>query len=243
MQNPYIILQARMNSERLPGKVMREVAGKPLIGILINRLKASGIPIVLATSTNPENDVLVNYVKGLGVKVFRGSEDNVLERYYLAAKAVNATTVFRLTGDNPYIDKDLILNVYSYYEKIKSERKYLSTALSSTFPIGYSIEIFSFKLLEEAFQNSDDLKQKEHVTPYFHQNIPGNIEIVAFPFKKDRHNYRLTVDTISDFELAKRIFEDFNGENLTSEEIIDLLDRNPFLVDINSAVNQKNWKE
>lgn len=232
-----------MNSERLPGKVMRMVGGKPLIGILINRLKKSEIPILLATSINPENDILVEYVESLGVQVFRGSEDNVLERYYLAAKEIKATTVFRLTGDNPFIDAELVSSAYLYYKKVKHERKYLSTALSLTFPIGYSIEIFSFKLLEEAFQNSSSLKHKEHVTPYFHQNIPGNIQIIEYSSVQVRNNYRLTIDTISDFELAQKIFEDFNGECLTSKEIVNLLDENPFLVALNSSIIQKSWKE
>jgi len=144
VEKTYIILQARMNSERLPGKVMKQIGGTPIIGILIRRLKQSELPIILATSTNIENDELVEYAKSLDVQIFRGSEDNVLERYYLAAKSVNAKTIIRVTGDNPLLDGRFLLENVNNYCNLNDERAYLSTGLSHSFPLGISIEIFSF---------------------------------------------------------------------------------------------------
>ena len=109
VEGVYIILQARMNSERLPGKVMKLIGGKPMIGIMIDRLNKSELPVILATSVNGENDVLADYARSLGVIVYRGSEENVLERYYMAARSVNAKVIIRVTGDNPLLDGHFLL--------------------------------------------------------------------------------------------------------------------------------------
>ena len=167
VKDTYIILQARMNSERLPGKVMKEIAGIPMIGILLNRLKKTDLPIILATSTNKENDILVRYAESFGVTIFRGSENNVLERFYIAAKQARACTIIRLTSDNPLLDGEFVRKNLNIYFENYIERTYLSTGLSKTFPLGMSVEIFSFKLLEEAYKNAKCLGELEHVTPYF----------------------------------------------------------------------------
>lgn len=242
VKNPYIIIQARMNSKRLPGKVLMEAGGIPLIGILFERLKDSGIPILLATSENSENDPLEEYARGKGIMVYRGSEDNVLERYYEAAKTVNADLIFRLTGDNPYIEGSLINDLLSLYKEKNNPRAYISTGLSQTFPLGISVEAFAFGLLEEAFLNAKLAGETEHVTPYMHQNMPGNIEIVPFSFDLSRYHYRLTVDTEKDFKLFRALIEDFNAQHLKIDEIVSLLDKSPELSAMNLGEKQKSWK-
>lgn len=241
--NIYIILQARMNSTRLPNKVMQTIGGKPLIGILLKRLEAAGLPIILATSTNIENDTLVEYANQQGVHVFRGSENNVLERFYLAAKEVKAKTIIRITGDNPLLDgyllKEQVENFFSY----KTERKYLSTSLSQTYPLGMSVEIFNFKLLEEAYENAELPGEFEHVTPYMHQNKPGNIEIISPKMEKSRYHYRLTVDTENDFSFNKKLIEEYSCDNLKMDEIIATIEKHPELTQINKTSVQKKWNE
>jgi spore coat polysaccharide biosynthesis protein SpsF len=243
VEKTYIILQARMNSERLPGKVMKLIGGIPMIGILIKRLKKSDLPIILATSSNIENDVLVEYAKSWDVQVYRGSENNVLERYYFAAKSVDAQTIIRVTGDNPLLDGELLRDSVNYYCSLNDERTYLSTGLSHSFPLGISVEIFSFSLLEEAYINAIHLGEFEHVTPYMHQNKPGNINIIKIARKENRYHYRLTVDTPDDFFLNQKLIEEFQCDQLNMDEIIKILDENEELQQLNHSIIQKKWDE
>jgi spore coat polysaccharide biosynthesis protein SpsF len=237
----YIILQARMNSKRLPGKVMKSIAGKPMIGILIDRLEQSELPIILATSINIENDTLADYAKSLGVLIYRGSEENVLERYYFAAKSVEANVVIRVTGDNPLLDGKFLRDQVVLFLSLKDSRAYLSTSLSQTWPLGISVEIFSFELLEEAYHNSALQYQKEHVTPYMHQNVPGDIKIIAPRRNESRYHYRLTVDTEDDYILNCKLIEELGCEKKTIEEIIQIIDNNKDLTLINKSIKQKKW--
>lgn len=239
VKNPYIIIQARMNSERLPGKVLRTINGKTLLGILIERLKPTKIPIIVATSTNSENDAIEEEAIKYGVEVFRGSEDNVLQRYYFAAKNIDADPVFRLTADNPLMEGKLLTQMLELYAKQDSTRTYLSIGLSKSYPLGISAELFSFGLLEEAYLNAEMKAEEEHVTPYMHQNKPQNINLIPFSGHMNYYHYRLTIDTYEDFELHEKLIQQFNADELTVDEIIQILNKNTFLTKINSHVIQK----
>ncbi len=243
VNNPYIIVQARMNSERLPGKVMKTIAGKPLIEILFERLKKSNIPILLATSINKENDILVDFAESNRIKVFRGSEDNVLERYYEAAKSENCNIIIRATGDNPLMDGILIRNAYSHFLSHSNERSFLSIGSSKTYPLGISVSIFSLKLLEEAFINAKLQGEFEHVTPYMSNNIPGNINNISYKGNMNKYHYRLTIDTIADFELHRILIEDYNCNEMEINDIVKVLDSHPELIRINENIVQKEWNE
>lgn len=232
-----------MNSERLPGKVMKLIGDTPVIGILINRLKQSDLPIILATSTNKENDELVEYAKSLDILIYRGSEENVLERYYFAAKSVGAQTIIRVTGDNPLLDGKFLKENVSHYHKVNDKRAYLSTGLSQSFPLGISVEIFSFALLEEAYKNAQQPGEFEHVTPFMHQNKPGNIKLIIPERKENRYHYRLTIDTPDDFLLHQKLIEDFNCDKKSIDEIIHILDENQPLIKLNYTSIQKKWDE
>jgi spore coat polysaccharide biosynthesis protein SpsF len=231
-----------MNSERLPGKVMMPVNGIPLIGILIQRLKQSGLPIILATSDNPENDILCEYVKEQDVLIFRGSEENVLERYFFAAQTVGAEYIIRVTGDNPLIDGYFIKSVIDGLDDF-DRKTYFSTGINKTLPLGLSFELFSFELLEDAYNNAKLPGEKEHVTPYLHQNKPGNIKILALDNSYKKSDYRLTVDTKEDFELIKILIERYSCLTKTTDQIIDVLDDNPELAAINKGIVQKDWTD
>lgn len=232
-----------MGSERLPGKVMMAIAGVPMIRILIERLKKACLPIILATSTNIENDELAEYAKTLDIAVFRGSETNVLERFYFAAKEANAQTIVRVTADNPLIDGEFIRKNVEEYWKSNDERTYLTSALSQTYPLGMSAEVFSFILLEEAYNHADHPGEFEHVTPYMHQNRPGNILVISLKRTEPKYPYRLTVDTPEDFIFMKILIEEFGCNQLTMEEIIKVIDDHPALQSMNRNSYQKRWNE
>ncbi len=239
VEKPTIIIQARMNSERLPGKVLMTIGGKPLIGILIERLLRANLPIVLATSINKENDVLADFMASLNIPCFRGSEENVLERYLNAARQYNANPIFRLTGDNPLMDPSLLHAALDLYHYAGDSRTYVASGISHSFPLGISCELFSQQLLKEAHLNASTSAELEHVTPYMHQNKPGNIRIIPLTGPCDRYHYRLTVDTPEDFQLHKILIEQYHADKLNVEEIIHIMDNHPELQNINSAIQQK----
>lgn len=201
------------------------------------------MPVILATSTNKENDTLCEYAKQQGVTVFRGSENNDLERYYLAAKKFKAKTVIRITGDNPLLDGNFLKEQVELFNDNKNERKYLSSGLSQTYPLGMSVEIFGFNLLEEAYKNAELPGEFEHVTPYMHQNKPGDIEIIAPKMDGIKYHYRLTVDTEDDFFFNKTLIDDYECDKLRMKEIISIIDEHPELLQINKTAIQKKWNE
>jgi len=239
---PHIIIQARMGSSRLPSKVMMPINGKPMIGYQIERLLKTELPIILATSDDPNNDKLVAYVKSLGVDIFRGSEDNVLERYYKAAKLNNAKHIIRITGDNPLVDSNFILNqLYAFSPK--TNRYYLHKGSNKKLPLGMSFEMFSMELLEEAYIKVQSKSEKEHVTPYMHQNMSDDIKIMNFETEINCPDARLTVDTIEDFELVKILIEVFHCHLKSLEEIIKTLMNNRELLQFNKGIHQRKWDE
>lgn len=233
-----IIIQARMGSERLPGKVLREIGGKSILEILINRIKNCGLSIIVATTTNIKDDVLVEKLKSLNLTYCRGSEEDVLTRYYECALEYKLDTVIRLTADNPFVNDALINEAYAVYLNGNNENLYVYT---EKYPLGVGLEIFSFSALKEAFMNAKNIKEREHVTPYIVNNKKITKEILNY--KENKENYRLTIDTEADFKLAEELVIKYDAEKLSVDELIDLLDSNPKLVGINSGVKQKEWNE
>ena len=152
--NIVAIVQARMGSTRLPKKVMRDINGTPLIGILLKRLSLSKKieKIILATSENIVNDPLVNYVRSLGYSVEKGSENNVLERFYLTAAKYNADIVVRITGDCPLIDSKVVDDVIDLF--LDNNLEYASNTNPPTFPDGLDVEVMSFKSLKKAYKTA-----------------------------------------------------------------------------------------
>lgn len=246
MQKTVVIVQARMGSKRLPGKVLKEIMGKPMLWHIAERVKrAKQIDeIVVATTNKKEDDDLQKFLVSTGISCFRGSEDNVLERYYLAAKKHRATTVVRLTADNPLVDPIIIDETISFFHN--NTFRYVSNAElpigKRTLPLGLGCEVFSFKLLEEAYMNASEGYEKEHVTPYmyFKQNSIG-----CYSIDSDFSNYRFTVDTIEDFEHISEIYRQlYHGDhNFYLEDIIRLIDAHPEITRINAAIKQNGVQE
>lgn len=201
------IVQARMGSTRFPNKVMRPVCGTPLIGLLLERLsKARRVDqIVLATSTDACNDSLSGYVQSIGYPVFRGSENDVLDRYYQAARQFSADVVVRVTGDCPLIDPAIVDSVIDLFNQ--SSVEYAANVSPPTFPDGLDTEVFSFAALELAWNESIDPRQREHVTPFIRES---NLSRANFANSIDESALRWTVDEPEDLTIVERVFEEFH---------------------------------
>jgi spore coat polysaccharide biosynthesis protein SpsF (cytidylyltransferase family) len=235
-----VIIQARMNSSRLPGKVMQKVLGKPLIAYLLERVsQAKTIDrIVLATTNKHEDDILADFVSSLGYLVFRGSEKDVLARYYNAFQCFkdeqdDVNAIVRITGDCPLIEPDLIDKVVNKY----LEEKLDYVALESTFPEGLDVEIFSSTMLECAFNKAKLLSEREHVALYFHNNS-HLYNMSRVKNQTDDSKYRITVDEPEDFMVVKAIIENFSKNNLVmnTKNIKDFLDNNSSIYNLNANI-------
>tara|TARA_A100001015_G_C14979463_1_gene708844 strand:+ start:1108 stop:1815 length:708 start_codon:yes stop_codon:yes gene_type:complete len=227
------IIQARMGSTRLPGKVMMKIIGKPIIEHLIDRVSKSGYinDIVVATSNKTENQELINFLKLKGIKIFIGDEEDVLSRYYLTAKKYQAKNIVRITADCPLIDYSVIDSTIKAY--FKDTVDYTSNIFPRSFPKGLDTEVFSFKSLEKAFKESNKKYDREHVTPYIRES--GKFKISNFSYKKDLSHVRLTVDWKEDFILIDKIFNIFKPNTLFNWlDIISIMDKDPNLYKINS---------
>ncbi|MFU0781508.1 MAG: 3-deoxy-manno-octulosonate cytidylyltransferase [Thermoanaerobacterium thermosaccharolyticum] len=238
------IIQARMGSTRLPGKVMKIIMDKPVIGHVVNRVKASKEidDIIIATTTKKEDDIIVEEAKKLNVKYFRGSEEDVLSRYYYAAKENNADIVIRITSDCPLIDPQIIDKIIkTFIETSKKEKiDYLSNTIERTYPRGLDVEVFNFETLEKAFKEADRPYQREHVTPYIYENHEI-FKIKQIKNNIDYSNYRWTLDTIEDFKVIETIYENLYKENelFYMEDIIKFQKEHPEIAKINENIKQK----
>ncbi len=230
------IVQARVASSRLPGKVLKEIGSKPVIGYLFERLQFSKKidKVILATSVNSENDSLCQFVESMGVAVFRGSENNVLERYYLAAKEYGASDIVRLTGDCPLIDPAICDQLIEEY----LSRQVDYAHLAPTFAEGLDCEIIKFSALELCYQKAVLASECEHVTKYVH-NYPGQFKMFTLNNSTDDSRYRIVLDEPADFQMLERLFKDFYGKvhpRASFREIKDYLNNNPQVMEINKNI-------
>ena len=246
MNNKVIaIIQARLGSSRLPGKVLKKLGNKTVIEHVVNRTKRieNLDKVIVATTESKLDDELVKYLKEKEITFFRGSEEDVLQRYYYAALEYNAETIIRITSDCPLIDPDVSSKMLKIY--LESDYDMVSNASSDsknrTFPRGLDTEIFSFELLKRAYKNADKKYQREHVTPYLYENEKN---IFFYKNKVDYSNYRWTLDTPEDYSMLKDIFENFNDENeIRFKNIINFLENNPSVKLKNSKIIQKKLGE
>src|SRR5665213_460225 len=226
------IVQARMGSTRFPKKVMQLIDGVPMIGILLERLSnARQIhEIVLATSEDPRNGPLCEYVRSIGYRVFRGSEQDVLDRYYVAAGEAAAETVVRITGDCPLIDPVVVDAIIAKFAH--SNLDYVSNVSPPTFPDGLDTEVFTFSALERAWRHATSPSAREHVTSYIRES--GEFSCGNFANSIDVSKERWTVDEPEDLELIRAIFHKFEPRHdFGWREIMDLCDQSPELFNVN----------
>jgi spore coat polysaccharide biosynthesis protein SpsF len=241
--NIVIITQARMTSTRLPGKIAIEVAGKTLLEHHLERIRRSRLQtmVVVATTTNETDDIIVEICDKTSTAVYRGSEHDVLSRYYFAASAFNADIVVRVTSDCPLIDPEIIdLTIRSFLSD-GSQMDYVSNCrLRQTYPRGLDTEVFTFAALKEAHEEANQPFEREHVTPFIWQR-PKRFNLANVDHVTDFSNHRWTVDTPEDLELIDNMVKVLYPTNrfFGMRDCIDLLDANPTWEAINKHVEQK----
>lgn len=233
------IIQARLGSTRLPGKVLKRINGDPLIKIVINRIKKCTRidKILLATTVNPLDDELVKWCIDNGVDFFRGNETNVLERYYEAGKSIEAEVIVRITADDPFKDPAVIDTLIGML--MTDDLDFVYNNNPTSFPEGLDTEVFKFTAIEQAYNANTTDFEKEHVTQYFYHN-PSIFKMKNYAYKEDVSNIRLTIDTKEDFELAKIIYSKLspNGEMFYLKDILKLLEKEPHLLDLNKNIKR-----
>jgi len=231
------IVQARCGSARLPGKVLLPLGDKAEIEHVLSRaVQAKKVDkVILATTLNKEDDLTAEKCRQLGMDYFRGSENDVLDRYYQAAKKFKCKNIIRITGDCPLIDPEVIDRVVDLFEESRVD--YATNVIPPTFPDGLDTEIFSFKALEKAWQETKMASEREHVTIYLWQN-PEIFKQIHLKNNIDLSKHRWCLDNPEDYEFMKHIF---NGlypikPNFRLHDILEFLESNPEIGELNAAI-------
>jgi len=233
------IIQARMSSTRLPGKVLKPVRGRPLLAHMMERVsRAHNLhEIVVATTVSGADAEIVGLCEKSGFACFRGSEDDVLDRYYQAALQMKCDVVVRLTGDCPLIDPKVIDDVIGAY--LSGHYDYVANTAPpvGTFPDGMDVEVFSFGALERAWREAMKPSEREHVTFYFWKN-PQLFSTFRYDLPEDLSKYRLTVDYPQDFEVISSVLTELYPQNpqFSMEEVITFLEAHPDILAKNAHV-------
>lgn len=231
------IIQARFNATRLPGKVMMKIMGKTILEYVVERVRqARNIDrIIVATTAGKDDLPIAGLAKDLGVAVFRGQEDDVLDRYYNAARSYRLKDIARITADCPLIDPAIIDRIVGRY--FESGADYCSNILVETFPDGQDLEVFKWDALADAWKNAKLPSEREHVTPYIKKN-PKRFKLVSVENETDLSDRRWTLDRSEDFEFIKAILESLYPANpaFRMEEVLKLLRENPSLKNINKDI-------
>ncbi len=252
------IIQGRMSSSRLPGKILADIAGQPMLSrVFVRTSRASSVDeVVFATTTDPSDDPVEEYCSFSGIPVTRGSQFDVLDRYYQAARAAGAGVVVRITADCPVIDPALIDDVV----RTLVEGGYdfacnrLPPPRTRTYPIGLDVEVCTFAALEKAWVEAREPQQREHAMPYFYEGVelqpqsrrlrtgvsPRGFKIAQLDHTADFGDYRWTVDTPQDLEFIRQVYARFDGrDDFTWLEVLDLVHREPQLMEINAGVRHR----
>jgi spore coat polysaccharide biosynthesis protein SpsF len=237
------IIQARMSSSRLPGKVLQDIAGQTMLARIVLRARRarSVSQVVIATTTDPADDAIFDYCRAHGFPVFRGSQFDVLDRYYQAARLYQADVIIRLTADCPLMDPVEIDHVMAEFTRagVDFAANRLPPPWKRTYPIGLDIEVCTFAALERAWLEAKLPFEREHVMPYFYDQ-EGRFKILVVDHDPDYGSLRWTVDTPEDLEAVRRIYAAFDGDDGFSWlEVLNLVERHPELKTINQAVAAK----
>ncbi|MBI2770093.1 MAG: glycosyltransferase family protein [Burkholderiales bacterium] len=244
------IIQARMGSTRLPNKVLMPVLGRPLLGWMLERVStcAEVTDIIVATTTDARDDVIARFVEDAGYKVYRGSEDDVLDRYYQAAQLVQPDAVARITADCPLLDPKVLGSLIRRHADGGADFVSNSEPLPSSWPDGMDVSIIGFGALRRAWSEAVKPSDREHVTFYF-WNHPEAFTCERVDHDPDWSKYRITIDYPEDFELLKAIIEHFSGSDaggvnrVSMDEIVAFLDANPAVFGLNEKYTRGlGWK-
>jgi spore coat polysaccharide biosynthesis protein SpsF len=233
------IIQARIGSTRLPGKVLMDLGGKSVLSRVVDRLRRAKRldEIVVAITDSVADDAIVRECHQLKVGYFRGPENDVLDRYQRAARVYAAQVVVRITADCPLIDPQLVDETIGAFQQQRAD--YASNIFPRTYPRGLDTEVFATAALEQAWHHTHEPYQREHVTPYFYEH-PGLFRLASLRGRIDYSHYRWTLDTAEDLVLLRTIYARFfNRDNFSWGEVIRLMEHQPELAELNSQVAQK----
>jgi len=239
------IVQARMTSTRLPGKVLMPVLGRPLLAFQIERMRRARRldRIVVATTVNATDDAIVAFCESAGVDVTRGSEADVLSRYVEAAQRFGAATVMRVTSDCPLLDPHLLDDAVDRFVSARASAAgcdYFSNMLTPTFPYGLAVELMTAEALLTAGAEAQDPQEREHVTPFIYWR-PGRFRLESLTMQPDLSTHRWTVDTPEDLELVSRILAALYPVNreFGIGDVLALLAQHPDWAKINAHIGQR----
>lgn len=256
------IIQGRMSSSRLPGKILADIAGQPMLQrVFVRTSRAATVKETLfATTTDPSDDPVAEYCSFSGIPFTRGSLYDVLDRYYQTAKQAKADIVMRITADCPVIDPALIDDVVNTL--LEGEYDFVCNRLPPpfrrTFPIGLDTEVCTFKVLEKAWKDAKETQHREHVMPYLYEGVqlttvnrqlqtgtsPRGFRVALLNHVTDFGDYRWTVDTPEDLEFMRRVYARFDGrDDFSWKDVLDLVHDEPQLMEINAGVKHKTLKD
>lgn len=238
-----VIIQARISSTRLHGKILMQLGDKSVLAHAVDRVRQCTKVdyVIVATTTLPADDATVEECKKIGVKYSRGSSDNVLERYYLAAKENSADIVVRITSDCPFIDPVLLGDMLCKFNNQNID--YLSNTISRSYPRGFDAEIFTFAVLEKTYHEAKEVYEQEHVTPYIYLH-PERFNISDYGDNVDNSDLRVTLDTVEDWEVIQKVYKGLsNKTDFSYIDVVRYLRHNPDIVKINATIEQKKLGE
>jgi spore coat polysaccharide biosynthesis protein SpsF len=237
-----VVIQARMGSSRLPGKVLMPVGGRPLLAYLIERVREAKRvdELIVATTTEPADAAIAAYCEAEGVRFVRGSEQDVLSRFVLATDATRAEVVVRVTADCPLLEPGLVDSAIAEFQDSREAPDYVSNMLEPTWPYGMAVEVLAAKSLRQAHAEARDPAEREHVTPFIYRR-PERFKLRSLTMQPDLSAERWTVDTPEDFDLVSRILGELHPRNprFRLRDVVALLDRHPDWRAINRHVEQK----
>lgn len=238
------VVEARIFSVRLPGKVLKDIVGKPMLQHIIERLKKSQLTDQIVVAIADEKDSPIpNLVKNCGVEGFIGNVEDVLDRDYQVAKKYGAEIIVRICADRAVIDPQVVDKVIDFYLANRSKVDYVSNCLILSYPQGLVVEIFSFEALQTAWQNAKEPYQREHVTIYIYEH-PEKYKLhnIEAPSKFHYPYYRWTVDYEEDLQFVREIYKClyFKNPNFSTKDIINLLQAKPELIEINAHLGLKS---
>ena len=236
------IIQARMGSSRLPKKVMKKIDNDlTVLDYVIEQIKSSKNieKIIVATTILEEDNIISDYLCSHKYEVFRGSSDDVLDRFYQCAKKFSIDTIVRITADNPLIDPKIIDIAVGEYKNGKYDL--VTNTLKRTFPFGTEVEVFSFRILEKAWQNAKKPSEREHVTPFI-RDPQNKFFLSNITHQKNLSHLRYTVDEIDDLKLVKEIIKNISRRPILIQDIIKLYKQKPEIFKINENIKHDGYK-
>jgi spore coat polysaccharide biosynthesis protein SpsF len=233
------IVQARTGSTRLPGKVLKDIGGETMLSRVVARLRRTRLinEVLIATTDLAVDDAIVTECRKCSVPVSRGDERDVLDRYFRAAQLAKAEVVVRITSDCPLIDPEIADKTIGAF--LEARPDYASNVMQRTYPRGLDTEVMSLAALERAWRQASKLYEREHVTPYIYEH-PDEFKLLSVAGDEDHSSHRWTVDTQEDLEFVRAAYAKFAPDgSFTWWDVLDLLKREPQLLDLNSSVQQK----